>query len=65
MDQAELAGQSGVSVPTIKRMEGSEGPARGTYENVAAIVRALETAGVEFINGEQPGVRLAKRAHGQ
>jgi transcriptional regulator with XRE-family HTH domain len=58
MEQQELSTQSGVSVPTIKRMESGEGPVRGNYDNVAAVVAALEAAGVEFTNGDQPGVRL-------
>jgi transcriptional regulator with XRE-family HTH domain len=58
VDQAVLAERSGVSVPTIKRMEAGDGPVRGTYENVAAVIHALESAGAEFTNGMQPGVRL-------
>ncbi|MEI9413215.1 helix-turn-helix transcriptional regulator [Mesorhizobium sp. Ld1326N3] len=65
MTQSELAERSKVSVPTVKRMEGSEGPAVGMANNVDAVCRALETAGVEFIpeNGGGAGVRLRK-AHG-
>jgi hypothetical protein len=33
-----------------------------TTNNLAAIQRALEEAGVEFTNGEQPGVRMRKKA---
>jgi transcriptional regulator with XRE-family HTH domain len=64
MDQQELADRSGVSVPTIKRMEAGDGPIRGNYENVAAVVAVLEAAGIEFIpeNGGGPGVRLRKPA---
>jgi hypothetical protein len=39
-------------------MEAGNEPVRGTYENVAAIVATLESAGVEFLNGDSPGVRL-------
>jgi transcriptional regulator with XRE-family HTH domain len=60
LDQYELAARSGVSIPTIKRMEAGDGPVRGNYDNVAAVVAALESAGVEFTNGDQPGVRLRK-----
>lgn len=64
MDQQQLADRSGVSVPTIKRMEAGDGPIRGNYENVAAVVAVLEAAGIEFIpeNGGGPGVRLRKPA---
>jgi transcriptional regulator with XRE-family HTH domain len=61
LDQQELADRSGVSVPTIKRMEAGDGPIRGTYENVAAVVAVLESAGVEFTNGDKPGVQLARQ----
>jgi hypothetical protein len=51
--QAELAARSSISVPTLKRMEASNGPATGLTNNVGAVRRALEDAGVEFTNGEQ------------
>lgn len=62
MPQAELAGAANVSVPTLRRMEASEGPASGLANNVDAVRRALEAAGVEFIpeNGGGVGVRLRK-----
>src|SRR5271163_3685230 len=56
--QAELASRSAISVPTLKRMEASVGPAAGLANNVAAVRRALEAAGVEFTNGSEPGVKL-------
>ncbi len=61
MSQADLASRSNISVPTLKRMEGSEGAAVGLANNVAAVGAALERAGVEFTNGGQPGVRLRKK----
>lgn len=62
MSQAELAVAANISVPTIGRMIGSNGPVPGIPNNVAAIKAALETAGVEFIpeNGGGAGVRLRK-----
>lgn len=59
--QADLADRSGVSFPTIKRME-TVGTARSSAGNVDAVQRALEAGGVIFIaeNGEGPGVRLKK-----
>jgi transcriptional regulator with XRE-family HTH domain len=64
LDQQELSNRSGVSVPTIKRMEAGDGPIRGNYENVAAVVGVLEAAGIEFIpeNGGGPGARLRTTA---
>jgi predicted transcriptional regulator len=58
--QAELAARASISVPTLKRMEASVGPAAGLVNNVDAVRRALESAGVEFLNHEQPGVRMRK-----
>lgn len=63
LSQADLAGQSSVSVPTLKRMEASDGPVVGMPNNVAAVRRALEAAGVIFVpeNGDGPGVKLRKQ----
>lgn len=62
LTQHDVAQRSSVSVPTLKRMEASEGAAVGMSNNIDAVVRALESAGVEFIpeNGGGAGVRLAK-----
>ena len=62
MAQADLALAAKISVPTLRRMEASEGPAVGMANNVEAVRRALESAGVEFIpeNGGGAGVRLRK-----
>ena len=65
MDQSALAAASGVSVETIKRLERMEGPLSETrVATVNAIQGALEKAGVEFTNGDQPGVRLRKSSGG-
>lgn len=62
VEQQDLCARTGVSIATLRRMEGTDGPVRGSYENVSSVVRALEAAGVEFIseNGGGPGVRLRK-----
>ena len=62
MSQPELAARANISVPTLKRMEASDGPASGIANNVLAVRTALEAAGVEFIpeNGSGAGVRLKK-----
>lgn len=62
MPQTELAEKSKVSIATLRRMEASEGPAQGMPNNVDAVRRTLEEAGVIFVaeNGEGPGVRLRK-----
>ena len=59
-DQRKLANVSSVSVPTIKRLEGKPGPLVAHNSTVAALRSALESAGIEFTNGDQPGVRLRK-----
>lgn len=67
MEQRALAAASGVSLPTIQRMEASEGTVRGVIESLMKVMAALESAGVEFINegasssGGGRGVRLRKR----
>jgi transcriptional regulator with XRE-family HTH domain len=62
--QDDLAERSGVSKPTIGRLESQDGETLGgRQETGAALVAALEEAGIEFIqeNGGGAGVRLAKR----
>ena len=55
----ELARLAKVSTDTVARFERGEDLKQRTIE---AIQRALEEAGVEFTNGDQPGVRLTKVA---
>jgi predicted transcriptional regulator len=61
--QDDLAKHSGVSAPTVKRLEAAEGDIGGRAETGEALVTALQDAGVEFIseNGGGAGVRLTKR----
>lgn len=64
IDQRKLAELSGLSVPTIQRMEASDGVVRGNVDSLMKLVRALEAAGVELLgpgaesNGGGRGVRL-------
>jgi transcriptional regulator with XRE-family HTH domain len=68
MEQKALAEASGVSLPTIQRMEASDGVVRGVIDSLMKVMAALEAAGIEFINegatstGGGRGVRLRKRA---
>ena len=57
IDQRRLAELSGVSLPTVQRMEGSDGTVRGTVDTLTKIVEALGAAGVELIaeGGASPG----------
>jgi hypothetical protein len=59
----DLATASALSVATVRRAELKESETSLTTANDLAIRRALESAGVEFIdeNGGGPGVRLRKR----
>lgn len=50
MDQRDLAEASGLSLPTIQRMEASEEVIRGQVESLMKLIAALETAGIELIN---------------
>ena len=64
MDQRALAEASGLSVPTIQRMEASEGVVRGHVDSLMKLIAALDAAGLELINQGAPsqdggrGVRL-------
>ena len=58
---AQAAANSGVGISTVQRMEGAEGVPSASARNLEAVQRALEAAGVEFTNGDAPGVRLKKR----
>ena len=64
VDQRQLAEMSGVSLPTIQRMEASEGNVRGVVDTLTKVVEALDRAGVELLaensvsHGGGRGVRL-------
>jgi hypothetical protein len=62
-EQRDLEAASSVSLPTIKRLESKPGIMAAHLSTVVALRRALEAAGIEFIdeNGGGPGVRLRKR----
>lgn len=49
IDQRELAELSGLSVPTIQRMEASEGVIRGNVDSLMKLNGALADAGLELI----------------
>jgi len=49
IDQRKLAEASGLSLPTIQRMEASDGQVRGNVDSLVKVVEALERAGVEMI----------------
>lgn len=49
IDQKTLADLSGLSVPTIQRMEASTGNVRGIVDSLIKVVEALDRAGIELI----------------
>ena len=64
IDQRELALRSSLSLPTIQRMEASDGVIRGNVDSLMKLVEALSTSGIELIGdgatstGGGRGVRL-------
>jgi transcriptional regulator with XRE-family HTH domain len=49
IDQRQLAELSGVSLPTIQRMEASDGNVRGVIDTLTKVVEAFDRAGIELI----------------
>jgi transcriptional regulator with XRE-family HTH domain len=68
IDQRKLAELAGLSVPTIQRMEASEGVIRGNVDSLMKLVQAIDGLGIELIGegAASPsggrGVRLKTRA---
>lgn len=64
VDQRKLAEKSGLSVPTIQRMEASDGVIRGNVDSLMKLIVALESFGIVLIaegnssTGGGRGVRL-------
>ena len=64
IDQRRLAELSGLSVPTIQRMEASEAMVRGNVDSLVKLIAAFDAAGIEMIdegaasNSKGRGVRL-------
>ncbi len=67
LDQRRLAELAGLSVPTIQRMEASDGVIRGNVDSLMKLVEALNVVGIELIgegavsHGGGRGVRLKDR----
>ncbi|WGJ13775.1 helix-turn-helix transcriptional regulator [Methylocapsa sp. D3K7] len=64
LSQGELASKAKISTPTLMRMEAKFGEPVGLFNNIAAVCAVLELAGIEFSNGDEPGVRLRKTLRG-
>lgn len=57
IDQKTLAERAGVSLPTIQRMEASDGVVRGVVDTLMKVIQALDEAGVELIGENQTSER--------
>jgi len=68
IDQRKLGETAGLSLPTIQRMEASEGVIRGNVDSLMKLVAALDALGIELIaanatsQGGDRGVRLKRAA---
>lgn len=56
IDQRQLAELAGLSLPTIQRMEASDGQVRGVVDTLVKVISALERAGIEIIGENAPSV---------
>jgi transcriptional regulator with XRE-family HTH domain len=71
LDQRALAQRAGLSVPTIQRMEASEGVIRGNVDSLTKLIGALDAVGIELIgenassSGGGRGVRLKPKRAGR
>jgi len=61
LDQRQLAVKAGLSVPTIQRMESSEGLIRGNVDSLMKLINALDMAGIMLI---EPGMESPAAGRG-
>ncbi len=54
IDQRQLAELAGVSLPTIQRMEASDGTVRGVIDTLTKVIEAFDRAGIEMIGENTP-----------
>jgi len=68
IDQRKLAKVAGLSLPTIQRMEASDGVIRGNVDSLMKLIAALDSLGIELMSdnaissGGGRGVRLKRLA---
>ena len=60
-EQTDLAKKSGVAISTVRRMESFDGEVGARTSTLSLVKRALERAGIEFLNDDRPGVRMRGR----
>jgi len=65
MEQIELAKRARVAIGTVRRMESFDGEVGARTSTLSLVKRALEKAGVEFLDDDRPGVRLMARPSGK
>lgn len=71
LDQRQIAALAGLSLPTIQRMEASDGQVRGVVDTLVKVITALEGAGIELLGENAPssgvgrGVRLRETTKGK
>jgi len=71
LGQRQLARLAGLSLPTIQRMESSDGQVRGVVDTLVKVITALEGAGIELLGENAPstgsgrGVRLRETTAGK
>ena len=61
MEQIELAKRARVAIGTVRRMESFDGEIGARTATLSLVQKALEKAGVEFLDDDRPGVRLRKK----
>ncbi|MFV0279533.1 MAG: helix-turn-helix domain-containing protein [Rhodoblastus sp.] len=60
LDQRALAELCGLSLPTIQRMEASDGVIRGNVDSLTKLVGALDAIGIELIGDNAPSHGLGR-----
>lgn len=71
LDQRQMAELAGLSLPTIQRMESSDGQVRGVVDTLVKVITALEGAGIELLGENAPstgvgrGVRMRETGTGK
>jgi len=61
-EQADLSRKAKVAIGTIRRMESFDGAIGCRASTLAKVCGTLESAGVEFLNDDKPGVRLKRQS---
>jgi transcriptional regulator with XRE-family HTH domain len=60
IDQKQLAALAMLSLPTIQRMEASDGQVRGVVDTLVKVIAALESAGIELIGENAPSIGIGR-----